>query len=314
MKALIGWVRRRSVSDAGSKTCAWLYENREGFAIHADADAVPIPGNELPWRVKPIFELVLFLALARTWAVKDPYLVKLNAFAIAEIASFDWHELARFDPAAGAPLATLAEFCDASGVELPFDRDYLSSLSALGFFDGMDRMPYREMELLHSNALLNGVDNGPQIAQAFALTSFSRGQLICRYSLDDVYLLTHALFYLTNFGEVPVGSHVGDEAVARVREHLIALVVIMLRIDNADILGELLICWYFCRFHAQPTSATEQLVVSTATERFLAQMAQDGSVPPTWAIREKMNRGTAGFVDVYHTTLVAAILFHLIAK
>ncbi|MFN7399996.1 MAG: DUF6895 family protein, partial [Sandaracinobacter sp.] len=204
MNAFNAWLRRWAIARANNKICTWLYENRDGFAIRFDKDCHDVAGNDLPWRVKPIFELVLFVSLAIKWRSRARCIDKLNEFALAEITEFDWHELARFDPASGAPLSALADFCSMSRMDWSFDLSYLDMLNATGFFDGLDRLPYREMEILHSRSLKDSVDLSGEIADIFSTTSFGRGQLICRYSVDDAYSLTHAIFYLTDFGDSSV--------------------------------------------------------------------------------------------------------------
>lgn len=304
-------MRRRSVSAAGDRCCAWLIANRESFRLNVDGEDQKILGNDVPWRVKPIMELAFFLLIMSRQDVRFKYRRELTGFVLEEAKQFDWHELARYDPSSGSPLSLVADFFAVNGVQPPFELALFDALVDFGFFDGMDRLPYRELEFNYAIARLKKVDVSAELHEAFGRTAFGRSHSLARYSLDDTYSLTHALFYLTDLGLRPIVGKDDRTEVQRLHRTLIALIAMMVRADHGDVLGELLICWIMCGFVA---TAMDQLVLDAGMNRMLWLLTREGAVPPTTSVRTRLLEDRAGFAEVYHTTLVAAILFRLAAR
>ena len=95
-----GWVRKWHIMRTANRTCDWLVKSGAFFRINVDSAVSTIPGNHVPWRVKPLFELVLFLSIMRRRSIWFKQQAALSAIALEEIMVFDWHDLARFDSAA----------------------------------------------------------------------------------------------------------------------------------------------------------------------------------------------------------------------
>ncbi len=253
-------------------------------------------------------ELAFFLLIMIRQNIAFKKRGDLVSFVMTESGKFDWHELARFDPSSGSPLSMIADFFEVNGAPPPFELSFFDMLIDSGFFDGMDRLPYRELEFHYAIARLHKIDAMPELLEAFGRTAFGRLHALPRYSIDDTYSLTHALFYVTDIGLRPAARWIDPLESVRLRRTLIALVAMMVRADHGDVLGELLICWIMCGFVANPA---EKLVLDAGMGRMLALMVPDGAVPPTMSTRSRLLEGRAGFAEVYHTTLVAAILFRL---
>lgn len=301
----MGRSKIRQQDKAARATLAWLEARLPEFSIDRNAQQTNALQASMPWRIKPLGELILLLLVLRRYRQDQIAVRRLTQWAVSEARSFDWHALAAYDPSAAAPIAMVADFFIEMNEPLPFERTYFSTLMASGYFDGMDRLPYREMDLNYCLARMGYQSAMDKLAELFACTAFGRGQLLSRYSIDDMYSLTHALFYLTDFGFQPLHRVLDAGTIARLRRDLLGLIVIMIRTDNCDVLGELLIDWVFCGW--TPTDIESKLF-ALAFEKMLSQVAPSGAVPPTTSVAEAP---VEQFADLYHTTLVAAMLFSI---
>jgi hypothetical protein len=254
---------------------------------------------------------MFLLSTLNRHGIHDKTLDCLNAGAVAEASQFDWHELAAYDASAATPLALVANFFASNGHAAPLGHDFFCFLNHIHFFEGMDRLPYREMDLAHSLSLVAGSDCEESLGEWFASTAFGRNQQITRYTIDDVYSLTHAVFYLTDMGMRDLDCYVTRAMAARLRAALWMLPAMMLRADNVDVLGELLLCWIFCRVDQSPLN---DLVFDQAIHRVLAFATPEGAVAPTINSYHRAKSGNASFAELYHTTLVAALLLTLLAR
>lgn len=289
----------------------WLLANANQFAIIPNEGTNAVKGNAVPWRIKPLSELMFLLIVLGRHGVILKGSQALVDLALSEARSFDWHELAAYDPAAASPTALVAEFFEFHDEKLPYEVEYLDQLRSGGFFEGIDRLPYRDMDVAYAHSRTGDPSQSNQLPALFQETCFGREQPIARYSITDIYALTHSLFYLTDVGLRPIEQVLDDVMKARLREDLISLTVAMLRHDNLDVLGELLICWMMCGFSAENA---ELAIFDAARMRLIAGVAADGAVPPTRLARHRYEKGEIGFVDVYHTTLVAMICLSLLGK
>ncbi|MFV2072661.1 MAG: hypothetical protein ACC742_08415 [Thermoanaerobaculales bacterium] len=296
---------RRGARQAAGKAFAWLEANRGNFRISRERTDI------MPWRVKPIGELIFLLTVLKGYGLRLRVLDELTRFALEEAATFDWQELAAFDPSAATPLAFIADFYALENRPAPFDMEYFEFLRKTEFFEGIDRLPYREMDVAYCYSRLGIPDQQGKLKMWFASTTFGRRQHLARYTIDDIYSLTHAIFYLTDVGLQPVAGTLDGVTVHRLQRELVALTAIMMRADNIDVLGELLLCWIFCGL--APT-AFETTVFAAGLERVLAFASVEGAVAPRHRVRERANAAEATFGELYHTTLVAALLFSLAAR
>jgi hypothetical protein len=131
-----------------------------------------------------------------------------------------------------------------------------------------------------------------------------------RYTIDDVYSLTHAVFYLTDLGLREPEHLLGQSEAERLRQELANLTAAVLRADNTDVLGELMLCWLFC---GVPRTALNEMIFDQALRLMVNAVTTEGGVAPTIAISSQARSGTATFSQLYHTTLVGAFLFNLLS-
>lgn len=305
MRLLTSILRNRDYHKRASKGLDWLWTHREGFQI------TPAPNEDLPWQVKPLAELMFLVTVLRRNEFEYDLTDSLATYAREAADRFDWHQLAAYDPSAATPLALVAKFYQTENRPLPFEESYFRFLSDIRFFEGMDRLPYRQMDFAYSLGLIGMRDYEARIPTSFANTACGRDQHLARYSIGDLYSLTHAIFYVTDVGLEPSAPMLDAETNQRMRKHLKVLTGMMVRGDNVDVLGELLLCCLMCRL---PLQGRDGLAFRWALESLNDWYNPDGSLPPTRAIALKCKNGKATFAELYHTTLVSILLNSFLTK
>src|SRR5580765_1181807 len=137
-------LERRVVARYTQRTLRWLYKHQADFHI------TPAEREPVPWQVKPLAELMFLLTVLNRHGVTNSSLEALSAAAAMQGSTFDWHELAAYDPSAATGMALVADFYRCFGWPVPFDARFFSALNRVGYFDGMDRLPYRDMDLAYN--------------------------------------------------------------------------------------------------------------------------------------------------------------------
>lgn len=297
--------RKRHVTALGRRTVDWLSKHASDFAITRTA------AESIPWRVKPLVELTFLLTIFRRHGFQSHSLNRLSIAALAEAHRFDWQQLAAYDPSAATGLAVVADFFRTMGHPAPFDSRYFALLNSVDYFDGMDRLPYRDMDLAYTLTRVVSAEYEARIPNWFASTAFGRRQHTVRYSIDDLYSLTHAVFYLSDVGFRSTDTLLTPQANSRLLAELPTITGAMLRADNTDVLGELMLCWLFCGVEL---TALNRLVFRHALDQMMAAVTTEGAIAPNAHIAEQAKSGRATFAQLYHTTLVGAILFHLLDR
>jgi len=309
IQAVGSLLRRRQVRRQLMLALHWLEQHRFEFtSSQTSGDNCNSALADLAWRVKPFAELIFLLMLFRRHQQCQAQTQPLHDFVQTHVTHFDLHKIAASDPSAATVLALFGDYFGCNTPDAPFEADYFAFLNQSGYFKGMDRMSYRDMDLVYSLWRLGYAPTTLRMDQMFANTAFGRGQFLPKYSIDDIYSLTHAIFYLTDVGFRPLSEVLDAETIARLRRDLIALTAIMLRDDNCDVLGELLLCWIFCHIKC---SSYEQALFRLGMDRMLAIATPDGCVPYCTRSRARYLAGQDSFKAVYHPTLVATILFAL---
>lgn len=305
IRPLQKYLDRKFIARLGKRTIGWLHAHENDFKIRRDNNAA------VPWQVKPLAELMFLLTALNRHGVRNSSLDELSDSAALEANRFDWHELAAYDPSAATGMALVADFFRTIGRPEPFDSRFFGSLNQIEYFEGMDRLPYRDMDLAYNLARIVSPHYQQDIARWFRSTAFGRKQHVARYTIDDVYSLTHAIFYLADLGMRNPKELLDAATAARLRSELATLTGAMTRADNTDVLGELLMCWIFCGIEATPLN---QIVFDHALHQMMAAVTADGAVAPTASIFHQAKEGKATFKQLYHTTLVGAFLFTLYSE
>jgi hypothetical protein len=298
-------LERKVVARYAERTIGWLCKHESSFRI-SPADREPIP-----WQVKPLAELMFLLTALKRHGVHSASLDRLSVAASTEASQFDWHELAAYDPSAATGMALVADFFQCLGWPVPFDQRFFSALNHTGYFDGMDRLPYRDMDFAYNLERTVAPGYGKNIPIWFRSTAFGRRQHVVRYTIDDIYSLTHAVFYLADLGMRDPRTLLDGETAARLRAELATLTAAMMRANNTDVLGELLLCWMFCRVEPTPVN---RAIFTHALHLMMGAVTADGAVAPTAKIFACAGAGEGTFKQLYHTTLVGALLFTLLTE
>ncbi|HYK00236.1 MAG TPA: hypothetical protein VE974_00675 [Thermoanaerobaculia bacterium] len=302
VQRLLSSIRLKHLSSA---TLRWLAEHSDDFRVEAAAS------RSVLTQIKPLTELMLLLGVLAKYDIRNEHVSRLSDRAIAEANEFDWHRHFSFDASGATILGTVAEFFAANDVEPPFELDFCRFLHTSGYLEGMDRVPYREMDRVHCLAGLISPEYAKELPMWFAGTAFGRRQHYTRYTIDDLYSLTHAAFYLSNFGTRDVAEVLDAETTRRLHNELVELTGVVMRSDNIDVLGEFLICWIFCRV---PDTPLNKMLFRQAFERVVSATISSGETVAALRALPRAQAGQTTFNDSYHTTLVAALLFSLAAK
>lgn len=305
MRSLTSFLRNREYDKRAVRGLEWMWDRRDGFLITST------PEDDMPWEVKPLAELMFMLTVLRRNEFDYSLIDPLAEHAIKIADDFDWHQLAAYDPSAATPLALVAKFYEMEGRPVPFEETYFRFLNRIHFFDGMDRLPYRQMDFAYSLGLVGIKDYEQKIPTWFANTACGRGQHPARYSIGDLYSLTHAIFYLTDVGLEPTAAILDEETNLQMRRQLVSLTGMMVRGDNVDVLGELLLCCLMCGLDLR---GRDGLIFRWALQSLEKCYCSDGSLPPTRALVRKAKEGKATFAELYHTTLVSVLLNAYLTK
>lgn len=302
VQRLLSSIRLKHLS---TLTLKWLSEHAEEFRLQATGPQAALT------QIKPLTELLLLLGVLAKHQIENEHVSRLSGHAIDEANEFDWHQHFSLDASGATILGTVAEFFHANHAEPPFELDFCRFLHTSGYLEGMDRVPYREMDRVHCLAWLISPEYVQELPQWFSGTAFGRRQHPTRYTIDDLYSLTHAAFYLSNFGTRDVAEVLDAETTARLRKELPELTALVMRTDNIDVLGEFLVCWIFC---GVPDTKLNKLLFRQAFERVVAATLPSGETVAALRALPRAQQGQTTFNDSYHTTLVSAMLFSLAAK
>ncbi|WP_427454818.1 DUF6895 family protein [Litorimonas sp. WD9-15] len=310
--SLVNTLKKRVIENKSSNlTLGWLINNFESFTINSNRNFSAGGDDGMPWHVKPIGELLFLMMVLQRNGLRTRKMAALSLKIKKEVDSFDWHQIAGFDPSSATPMAMIADFYKMNKWPLPYEWSYFENVQASGYLAGMDRVPYREMDLDYSLWRIGLVDDTDALVKAFSQTAFGRSQSLPKYSVDDIYSLTHAVFYLSDVGQRNVPELIGEALSSRLNATLVELALIMTRADNVDVLGEVLLNWLLLDI---PRTGLNKTVFQAGLNRVLANMAPDGSVASTQYSYKRAIQGDAAFHELYHTTLVVTLLLHILGR
>lgn len=173
----------------------------------------------------------------------------------------------------------------------------------------VERLPYRNMEVRWLQSLLFADERVcfDDLLPASILNAHAQP---LRMSTSDTYAYTHALMYLSDFGDRQLPHSLNLDQLSRLNDKLIAAQIVN---ENLDILGELLMATIFL---GKPWSARAQFGWHVLAETW----SQFGVLPsPSFEVKEytKLSSSDArayAFKHTYHTIYVGAILCSLILR
>ncbi|MFE1171035.1 DUF6895 family protein [Streptomyces sp. NPDC058773] len=189
------------------------------------------------------------------------------------------------------------------GREDPEFRQLITQAAAGGYAAVFERIPYRQLDLLHTLELCGVPHALPAVDEVLPFTLLCNGPNVLKLTDRDIYALTHTLFYATDFGLREPRWPQGFDPGAAV-ELLEALLVLTLGQENADLVGELLCC-LLCLGVRDSGEARRAWEFLSATQEADGRVnGPPGVVHPGLADGDDAYRHWA---TGYHTTIVAAL-------
>ena len=262
-------------------------------------------------RVKPFLELVFVLnpCLRMRLEERVPALKRLCHFIDATFADYDFAAFAQNDPAGLMVLALRDEYFTITrrgGADQNSQNNdgLLERFLASGLHERVarSRIPFRVMDLRYALDRASGRYHPETYLALYGQTVVAKGRGLSRCTTNDLYSITHTLFYLADLGLRPLAPMLGSDTprVTRLLEDALAM---MLRQKNLDLAGEFMMCLGFLGLSELP-------IVRLAWSEFQRQQLERGAVPsPTYrperqAALEPEAAAQYTFTQCYHTTLV----------
>ncbi|WUW69251.1 hypothetical protein OIU81_05035 [Streptomyces sp. NBC_01454] len=291
-----GSAERRAV---GSRAVAWLAARRDRID---PAHAAP---NGVLFARKALLETAFLVGLR---ARLDPAPLDGDHAALLDTiqdiaARPSYRELIARDEAALLLYAGTYAALRLCGREDPEFRTLIQQAVSGGYAAAFERIPYRQLDLLHTLELCGIAHTLPSMAEVMPFTLLHNSPNVLKLADRDIYALTHTIFYVTDFGlRRPSGPRSFDQGAAV--ELLEALLVLTRGQGNADLVGELLCC-LLC------LGVRDSEEACRAWEFLLSVQEADGRVNgPQGVVHPGLTDGDDAYghwATGYHTTIVAAL-------
>jgi hypothetical protein len=174
-----------------------------------------------------------------------------------------------------------------------------------GYATAVEQIPFRGMDLRHMLDKGGFKHNVPSFNQLYQMSLLAKTPSVIYLTNEDVYCITHTLFYLGDFGLRPIDV-IPEEQLPTIHWMIDTLLGIYLCMKDWDLVAELLLCCQCLRWYSS-------IIFSIAFNALLDAQLLDGSVPgPMFSKDEMQNldeseRKIYCFNQNYHTTLVSAL-------
>lgn len=189
------------------------------------------------------------------------------------------------------------------GREDPEFRHVITQAAAGGYATVFERIPYRQLDLLHTLELCGVRHTLPEMDDVLPFTLLCNSPNVAKLTDRDIYAITHTIFYATDFG-LREPRWPRDFAPGAAVELLEALLVLTLGQENADLVGELLCC-LLC------LGVRDSQEARRAWKFLAAAQEADGRVNgPPGVVHPELADGDDAYehwATGYHTTIVAAL-------
>ncbi|UYB38863.1 hypothetical protein SLV14_001277 [Streptomyces sp. Je 1-4] len=189
------------------------------------------------------------------------------------------------------------------GREDPEFRQLITQAAAGGYAAVFERIPYRQLDLLHTLELCDVPHTLPAVDDVLPFTLLCNRPNVVKLTDRDIYALTHTLFYATDFGlrepRWPRDFNPGAAV-----ELLEALLVLTLGRQNADLVGELLCCLLCLGVRDSEEGRRAWEFLAAVQEADGRVNGPPGVVHPGLADGDEEYRHWA---TGYHTTIVTAL-------
>ncbi|MEU4768225.1 hypothetical protein AB0H12_33745 [Actinosynnema sp. NPDC023794] len=289
----------RSPVDLERKSVEWLAAASRYF----DPDTAPESG--VMFARKALVEAALLVGLrARQDGVELDPGTRVLRDKVAEIAArASYRELVARDDRALLLYACTCAALRLCGQDDPdFDHAIDRAVNSR-YATAFERIPYRQLDLLHTLELLEVDHSLPSVAATLPFTLLCADPSVVRLSDSDTYAITHTIFYATDFG-TRTPDWPESFSLSRAVEILESLLVLCRRRGNADLVGELLCCLSCLGIHDSPESGPAWEFLARSQEPSGRVDGPDGIVHPVLGADDTAYRAWA---TGYHTTLIVAL-------
>jgi hypothetical protein len=277
---------------AGARCWNWLDANAASFAPAAGDSATRNA------RLRAFGELVYVLSACRALAREpDPPLRRLVAFAADAVGTFDWESAVMRDARFLVPVLTMIAFLESAGRDAGRWRAVVARRIEVGILDALDLVPYRRLELQRGLERGGFTTGGETFEQLYRRCALAREISVTAMTPEDVYALTHVVFYLCDDGLADARARLPAAEVARLARLVRVCGRVALIGGALDQLAELVACAAFLRLH-------DPLWLAAAVRAASAHLREDGAMP---AFTGDPAPDGDGFFAVYHPTLVWAL-------
>ncbi|GAB7028829.1 hypothetical protein AB0G35_28465 [Streptomyces sp. NPDC021749] len=189
------------------------------------------------------------------------------------------------------------------GRDDPEFRQLLTQAAAGGYATVFERIPYRQLDLLHTLELCGIRHSLPAMDDVLPFTLLCNKPNVVKLADRDIYAITHTIFYATDFG-LREPRWPSDFDTGAAVELLEALLVLTLDQRNADLVGELLCC-LLC------LGVRDSEEACRAWEFLAAAQEAEGRVNgPPGVVHPGLTDGDDAYqhwATGYHTTIVVAL-------
>jgi hypothetical protein len=279
----------------------WLLKNIKFFDPFVYGDKLD------PGRSKAFNELAFIgMYLARYFSVEsDERLVKILDFLepIAQRAVYRASLMRQ--PSMFLLYSMVYIALEACGRPDPRQRFAIQQLVDIGYVLATERIPYRKIELHYFLDCGRYSHHLPDYRSLYEETLIYHPVPVLYLTNIDVYSITHALFYLADFGQRDL-SAILNERFEATCETLTLLLGMYTRLRDWDIVSELLICFYCLKRRPSP-------LFDLAWQGVLGAQTMLGDVPGRYFnlnSRQLSQPETASayrFEQNYHSTLIAML-------
>ena len=257
-------------------------------------------------KVKPFLELVFVVNpfLRMKLDHQFPELHRIRQFIERTFESYDFPAFAHHDPAGLMVFALRNEFFNITGQPERCADGLLETFLASGLHLVVERsrIPFRVMDLHYALDRASNQFDPVRYLPLYQKTILAKGRSLTQCNTNDLYSITHTLFYLADLGQVPLKQVLPAETpyLQRMLQDALAM---MLRQDNLDLAGEFLMCLAF-------VDVLDTSITRVAWKVLAERQLFSGAMPaPTYSPEKALQlqgeeQERYEFTQCYHTTLV----------
>ncbi|HWJ09877.1 MAG TPA: hypothetical protein VNS46_10900, partial [Nocardioides sp.] len=253
---------------------------------------------------KALVEVALLVGLrARLDGPLDATYTRLLDVLVDVAARPSYRELVRRDRRAlllYAGTYAALRLCDREDADL---RHALEATVGGRYATAFERVPYRHLDLLHTLELA-GIDaHAPGYEQVLPMTLLVADPNVWELSVSDLYAITHAVFYVTDFGQREVAWPKGVTT-GTVTDLLLGCLAVARAREDADLVGELLMCLTCVRAPVGDFEASARAWLRSWQEPDGRLEGPPGVIPRRLT---EADEEWGSWATAYHTTIVGAL-------